>query len=230
MATEVAFAKTFLSLLDTKPPKISPDHVEDPKNYHTNPILLPRPRRAFSRPVRSSPSSGSSGVASGSAPGSEPSVTVLARSPRNPPLDIVFKSQSITTTSALDIKHAVAAQTGIPLAKIKVLYNKKPVGDSKTIKDVLAGEVKGEVEFGLMIMGGAASLPAQPPKPEVQEGGDNKMEVDTQPVAAPGQASGKEVLDSEEFWGDLEGFLQQRVRDEKVAREAVEKFRGAWRV
>jgi hypothetical protein len=33
MATEVTFAKTFFSLLDSKTPKISPDHVEDPRSY-----------------------------------------------------------------------------------------------------------------------------------------------------------------------------------------------------
>ncbi len=39
MATELAFAKTFLSLLDSKPTKISPDHVEDPRSYpSTTPV------------------------------------------------------------------------------------------------------------------------------------------------------------------------------------------------
>jgi ubiquitin-like protein 4 len=42
MATEVTFAKTFLSLLDSKPPKISPDHVEDARNYPgSSPVCLP---------------------------------------------------------------------------------------------------------------------------------------------------------------------------------------------
>lgn len=45
MATELAFAKSFLGLLDTKPSKISPDHVEDPRTYPgISPVssLLPR--------------------------------------------------------------------------------------------------------------------------------------------------------------------------------------------
>lgn len=33
MATEVAFAKSFLTLVDSKPTKITADHVEDAHNY-----------------------------------------------------------------------------------------------------------------------------------------------------------------------------------------------------
>jgi hypothetical protein len=36
------------------------------------------------------------------------------------------------------------------------------------------------------------------------------------------------VLETGEFWGDLKGFLQQRIRDEKAAEEVVEVFKGAW--
>jgi len=31
--TELAFAKSFLQTLDSKPTKLSADHVEDPKSY-----------------------------------------------------------------------------------------------------------------------------------------------------------------------------------------------------
>lgn len=31
--TEVSFAKTFLAALDARPVKLSPDHVEDPRNH-----------------------------------------------------------------------------------------------------------------------------------------------------------------------------------------------------
>ena len=41
MATEVSFAKTFLAILDKQPQKLTPDHVEDPRNYPpTNPVCL----------------------------------------------------------------------------------------------------------------------------------------------------------------------------------------------
>lgn len=253
MATEIAFAKSFLSLLDAKPHKISQDHVEDPKNYQHSPITLPRPKRPFSRPSHLGSSSGQAEAGTG-APGSEPSVTVIARSPRNPPLEITLKSQSTTTTSVLDIKQVIASQTGIALPKIKLLFNKKPVADTKTIRDILVGgEVPkgGEVEFGVMVLGGAASLPASPPPAQTppastpepttaaaatsqeQEqgrgGGEEEPPQAKAPVmAAPGQVSGEEVLTSQEFWGDLEGFLQQRVRDEAVAKRAAALFRDAW--
>lgn len=43
-ATEISFAKSFLSLLDTKPSKITSDHVEDPRNYpSTTPVRSPFP-------------------------------------------------------------------------------------------------------------------------------------------------------------------------------------------
>lgn len=43
MATEISFAKSFLSLLDTKPAKISPDHVEDPRTYPGSTPVRPPP-------------------------------------------------------------------------------------------------------------------------------------------------------------------------------------------
>lgn len=50
MATELAFAKSFLSLLDSKPRKLSPDHVEDPRSYPgSSPVRLPSLPR-FSSP------------------------------------------------------------------------------------------------------------------------------------------------------------------------------------
>lgn len=51
MATELAFAKSFLSLLDSKPTKLTADHVEDPRNYPAStPVgpLLFFPHKSFS--------------------------------------------------------------------------------------------------------------------------------------------------------------------------------------
>lgn len=87
---------------------------------------------------------------------------------------------------------------------IKILYNKKPCADSKTVKDVLGeGEVPAEVEFGVMIMGGV--------------------------VEDKGTEGGDEVLESEEFWNDLKGFLGQRLGDEGKAEELVGVFRGSYK-
>jgi hypothetical protein len=48
----------------------------------------------------------------------------------------------------------------------------------------------------------------------------------TAPVAQG--LSGEGVLKTEAFWEDLKGYLQQRVRDEGVAGDALGVFRGAW--
>ncbi|KAK4165031.1 cell-cycle control medial ring component [Cladorrhinum sp. PSN259] len=270
MATEIAFAKQFLAQLDTKPSKIGPDHVEDARNYPGgNPFLIPKypsspvlPKRraggarSSQHPSSSSPSSSS---ASGQQTQQQDSgVTVSAVSSRNPPLNLKFSSLPAATTSLLDIKQLIHTETGCPIAKIKLLYNKKPVSDTKVLKELgTAGAGSGEVELGVMVLGGAASLPADYTPPvrrepsldqknvqeegqKVQEGGkeeavikqeDDKMDVEetravAAPVVAPGEISGEEVLKTEEFWSDLRGFLEQRTKDEKVAKELVEKWRG----
>ena len=41
MATELAFAKSFLSQLDGRPVKISADHMEDPRSYPASPPVRP---------------------------------------------------------------------------------------------------------------------------------------------------------------------------------------------
>jgi len=38
-------------------------------------------------------------------------------------------------------------------------------------------------------------------------------------------ASGMEVIESKEFWSDLEGFLMQRVRDEDRSTKLLQVFR-----
>lgn len=72
-----------------------------------------------------------------------------------------------------------------------------------------------------MVMGGAAAVGTGPGS---GSGSDDKKES----VVAQG-LSGEGVLETDEFWGDLKGFLQQRIRDEKVAGEVAEKFEAAWK-
>jgi hypothetical protein len=81
------------------------------------------------------------------------------------------------------------------------------------------GEGKGSMEFSVMVIGGAATLAAAEAARGAQVGGPENV--------AQG-LSGEGVLATEEFWSDLKGFLQQRVRDEKVAGDAVGLFKGAW--
>lgn len=153
------------------------------------------------------------------APGQERSVTVHIKSLRNPPLDIRLSSQPLNT-SILDLKSSVSSETSIPTDKIKVLYKKKPVSDSKVLKDLL-GDDETSVEFSVMVLGGAAAAVAA---------GGAKAE-DKEPAAAAAVAqgvSGEAVLATDAFWTDLRGFLSQRIRDEKITEELFAKFLSSW--
>ncbi|KAJ4307033.1 hypothetical protein N0V88_000408 [Collariella sp. IMI 366227] len=118
MANEISFAKSFLALLDTKPPKISPDHVEDPRNYpgstphqhqHYHPLFVFS--HPFDNPLRNRPPQ---------LPATPFDLTLL------PPL----------TTSLAEVKEKVADETGLRLEKVKVLFGKKPVADRQFWEDL----------------------------------------------------------------------------------------------
>lgn len=156
------------------------------------------------------------------APGQERSLTVTVKSLRNPPLDIKLTSQPLKT-SILDIKTAVAEQASLQVDKIKVLHKKKPVGDSKVLKD-LVGDDETSVEFSIMVMGGAAAAASQGsvgPKAEDGAGAG----AATNPAQG---VSGEAVLQTDQFWTDLRGFLLQRIRDEAVTEELFGKFLSSW--
>ncbi|KAI2473344.1 cell-cycle control medial ring component-domain-containing protein [Annulohypoxylon bovei var. microspora] len=198
--TEVSFAKSFLTALDSRPIKLSPDHVEDPKSYPARgAYILPKMPKTMSKRKPHAV-----------APGQERSLTVFVKSLRNPPLDVKLTSQT-PNTSVLDIKSSVSKDSGIPVDKMKLLHKKKPIPDSKVLKD-LAGEDETSVEFSVMVMGGAAAIKNTPAHAEVAQG-----------------PSGGEVLETKEFWDDLKGFLLQRIRDEKTAGELAETFQSAWK-
>ena len=173
-----------------------------------------------------------------SAPGSTPSITVSLKSLRNPPLDLSLSAKPLTT-SIHELKQIVAETIGSSgTDKIRLLYRKKPCSDSKTLKDV--GDdapAGGEIELSVMVIGGAQMstgdenrMPAaSETSPDNVTGGaskdeDRRMEDAS---AARGQ-SGKEVLNSEDFWQDLKGFLVQRIRDEGIAGKAFESFKQVW--
>lgn len=148
------------------------------------------------------------------APGQERSLTISLKSLRNPPLDIVLKSQSLLT-SVLDLKTAVSTQSSIPIDKIRILHKKKPVGDAKVLKDLVSGE-ETTLEFSVMVIGGAGSV---------------KMEGDvllTAPVAQGPR--GAEILNTDEFWDDLKGFLTQRLKDQGEGEKIYGLFRKAWEI
>ena len=169
-----------------------------------------------------------------------------------------------TTTTLQAIKEQIQSHLGGPsvvnIEKIKILLNKKPIPASKkSVANALDGsEASGEVELGVMVMGGAPDPPPQtepPPSldasiaaaastsaPESEkvavEAEEKKpalgtpmegVETSTKEPVQPGEASGADVLETAEFWDDLQGFLEQRTRSAEEARKLKEVFQRAWR-
>ena len=134
--------------------------------------------------------------------------------------------------------------------KIKILHNKKPIPASKkTIADAIDDKAGKDIEFGGMVMGGApdqikspaeavpttnAFSAAQAPEPaDVSTTPMEGVEKVTAPpvsMAAEGSGpSGVEVLKQAEFWDDLQGFLERRLRDQSEAARLRKVFEGSWR-
>ncbi|KKF97283.1 Cell-cycle control medial ring component [Ceratocystis platani] len=198
MATQVSFAQGFLDRLAVLPITLTADHVEDPRRFPGRP--------AYTLPKMPTPMSKRTVLA----PGAERSINVSLKSARNPPLDISLTAQPLTASVA-DLRAVVAERTGAALAKIKLLFQKKPVVDSKTLKD-LAGEAQTSIELGVMILGGAAALPKD------------------EPVAAADKAasSPENVLKKDEFWAELQVFLMSKLKDEKAAADLLATFKSSY--
>ena len=146
------------------------------------------------------------------APGQERSLSVSLRSLRNPPLDISLSSQPLST-SILSLKEAIESKTSIPVSKLRILYQKKPVTDSKILKDIVGEEASNKVEFSVMVIGGAAALKA-------------KEGEEIEPKVATG-IHGNEALNTDEFWSDLKAFLVQRLKDESEGERVYSLFKKA---
>ncbi|KAE8166996.1 cell-cycle control medial ring component-domain-containing protein [Aspergillus tamarii] len=216
---EVNFIKSFISSLDSRPIKLPADYVIDPERVGRVPFLLPRmpaPHPEMPKKVKQA-----------QAPGSAKSIAVNLKSARNPVLEIKLSNKPISTTSVQDLKDAVrdrvvdAQSNKIPLDKIKILYKRKPVA-GKTISEILADEPEmlaggKEVEFGVMIMGGA----------KVVDEDQEMVDRGASPKAALGP-SGESVLETDDFWEDLEGFLAQRIKDNEEAQKLRSLFKEAW--
>ncbi|KAF2841658.1 hypothetical protein M501DRAFT_929168 [Patellaria atrata CBS 101060] len=219
--TELSFARQFLAALDTRPVKLSSDYIADPKQYPAStPTILPkhstpkRKRAPQSADPSSTPKPASSDIL----------VTLKCLKPPSYPLTL----PSSPTTSIHELKTAYSTHIHVLSSKIKVLWQKKPVLDSKVLKELLGGEggdMPGDAEFTIMVLGGAVPTLEGPKENEAEP---EKMDVDppTAPVAQG--PSGAEVVQTKEFWEDLKGFLVQRVRDEAEGERLVELFKNAW--
>ncbi|KAL9627576.1 MAG: hypothetical protein Q9204_006469 [Flavoplaca sp. TL-2023a] len=161
----------------------------------------------------------------------EITISITLRSLKSPPLNLTLPAQPFST-SIFALKQAIASEIERDSTDgIKILYQRKPCSDAKTVGEVVGEQAKGEVEFGVMVVGGGAA-PAAAVDASVGkrvEGEDVKMGggVEEGVPAAQG-ASGDEVLGSAAFWDDLKGWLMLRVRDEGKAEEGWSLFKRGW--
>ena len=120
---------------------------------------------------------------------------------------------------------------------------KKTVSEAVDDASKDGGQEK-EIEFDVMVMGGAPDPLPQPPMkspaletPETapasaSSGAMEGVEQTTPAVGAalqPGSVSGHAVLEQDEFWTDLQGYLEQRIKDTQQAKKVREVFERAWR-
>lgn len=151
-----------------------------------------------------------------------------------------------------DVKARYAQQTSLSSEKIKLMFNKKPAADLKTLKELGAqGEI---VELSAMIMGGGTATPVTSSavaSPATEKGdpglsvptASDAMDVDSKasgPDSETAQAAAaatmkanedqtSEILKSDAFWTDLSGFLVQRLRDEEEGRRLADLCREAFK-
>ncbi|KAI4256233.1 MAG: hypothetical protein L6R42_006344 [Xanthoria sp. 1 TBL-2021] len=219
--TELSFAKSFLSTLDSRAIKLQPDHAADLKTLELKgPYTLPR---YPSSPTMQPPSTASQ--QSQPSANNDNKISITLRSLKSPPLNLTLPSQSVTT-SIFELKQKIAKEIQRDSTDgIKVLYQRKPCSDAKTVGEVVGEEGAREMEFGVMVVGLSAAGASAAGGEDVKMGGveEGKGKV----PAAQGQ-SGEEVLGSAEFWDDLKGWLMQRVRDEGKADEVWSLFKRGW--
>lgn len=139
---------------------------------------------------------------------------------------VPLSSIDTAKTSIFDLKQSYSTSSGIPVAKIKILYKKKPVTDSKTVAEVIGQEAGPDVEFSVMVMGGAIGTPVQSPPAVAPSEVEKGLGSASGPTAQG--PSGKEVVAGSEFWDDLKGFVIQRIRDEDEGQRLVGVFKAAW--
>ncbi|EFW98776.1 hypothetical protein CMQ_4628 [Grosmannia clavigera kw1407] len=224
--SELQFVRSFLGSLDGLPLKLSADYMEDAKGYPARPpYILPR----MAKPMKKTSETRLP-------PGQERCVVVSVKSlHRSPPLDLQLGALPLATTSLLDLRQQLATKTHVPIAKLKLLFGKKPVADTKVLKDLIGPAASASattLELGLMVVGGAATVAAA-----TQEAEEETKTAAPPPAAAPPPVavaaaapppSGQAVVESEAFWSDLRAFLVARINDDKLADELFSSFLRAW--
>ncbi|KAL8676894.1 MAG: hypothetical protein Q9186_006624 [Xanthomendoza sp. 1 TL-2023] len=237
--TELSFAKSFLSTLDNRATKLQPDHVADLKTLEIKgAYTLPRyPSSPPMHPPTTTSSSSSSPpkpTSSTSPPTTQSTTTITLRSLKPPPSLNLSLPNTPLSTSIFDLKTRVKEELQRDtIDGIKILHQRKPCSDSKTVGEVVGeGVEKRGVEFGVLVVGGVVAKDAQEERRMDVKMGDDVVVVDDEggksAVGAAQGVSGEEVLDTDEFWDDLKGWLMQRVRDEEKVGEVWSLFKRGW--
>ncbi|KAF2142763.1 uncharacterized protein K452DRAFT_317686 [Aplosporella prunicola CBS 121167] len=171
---ELAFAKQFLTALDSRPQRLSSDHIVDAKSYPPQPAtILPKAANPKKRKTTPTNTSSSTADASSTAPNPPPTTLPATLSITLKPTRPSAATPAITlptaplSTSIHDLKTHYATQTGLASpARVKLLRARKPVPDSKSLRDVLleggagvdaSSADKVALEFQVMVIGGGAS-------------------------------------------------------------------------
>ena len=200
-----------------------------PQTYLSPPTLLTKPQAILPRLPQGPPQRPAPKTASNAS--STITITLKPMKPTTPTLPL--SSIDPAKTSVYDLKSSYASSTSIPAAKIKILYKKKPVTDSKLVSEIIGADSGAEVEFGVMVMGGATAGVASPSvespaeSPAAVAPSESEKGLAGTGAAAVGP-SGKEVVATDEFWGDLKNFVLQRIKDEQEGERLVGVFKKAW--
>ena len=127
--TELTFAKSFLSTLDSRPLKLQSDYALNPRELSiSSTYTLPKMSNAMHAPSSANAKAGTS------------TVTVVLKSARNPTLELTLPGVDAGTATILDLKDKVAKELGLDEAgrgKVKLLWERKPVSDAKSIREVM---------------------------------------------------------------------------------------------
>ncbi|KAI9827377.1 MAG: hypothetical protein M1826_006302 [Phylliscum demangeonii] len=222
--SETATARQFLATLDAQPVRITSDHVEDPRQYPARAAyIMPKmPRPMSKRPAAV-------------APGQEPCIDIRlshvgsGTTSKEASLDMTLSNQPLTTTIG-DVKRAIQDQTGTAPADIRLLYQKKPCTDGKTIQDLGAERGQKEIELRVMLAKRTSVEDAARPgklgpekEAEGKEPGNNRGgEGDAAKASALG------VLGKEDFWSRLGRFLSTTLPREREKEWVLSVFRKAW--
>ncbi|KAJ2902365.1 hypothetical protein MKZ38_000682 [Zalerion maritima] len=247
---ELQFGQDFIAKLDAAKVTRQADYVKDPRTYYKGqvPTLLPtvqninpptKPSTSSSAdPTTSSAPSSSSSSSSSSGP----STTVTLSALKPPKATHSLPSLPLSTTSILHLKSKLGPllstpQTRVPASGIRILYKRKPVSDAKVLSEVVGEEGVGKAAAEGLEMSFMVTKEEPVVAAEARDDGEPAVEVpdvemeDSAAAAAAATStttttSLKSAL-TNGFWGDLQEFLLQRLKDEGQAKEALAVFREA---